>query len=420
MPTAERVIEITLPRLHSSQRAVRDSAARFRVLACGRWWGKTLLGAALSVEAASHGGRVWWIAPTYPIASVGWRAIKTLCKQIPFTEIREGDRMAVLPGGGWIQVRSADNPDSLRGEGLDLAVFDECAFIAEEAWTDAVRPALSDRKGRAVFISTPQGRNWFWRVWQRGLEGNPDWQSWQLPTADNPYIDALEIEAARQMLPERTFSQEYLADFSLNEGVFFPEWSEAKHVCEPFEVPDSWLRWTATDWGYADPFCTLWFARTPDRSRVYVYREIYERGLREEQQAALILQQSGTERIAQHLADPAMWNQRAESGRPSIASIYHAHGVKIVPAGNSRVSGWQIVRRLLAGDTPRLQVFRTCRNLIRTLPEMVHDPLDVEDLADKIKGQKTEDHAADTLRYGAVAEAQPSGQARQIDFAVTR
>lgn len=412
-------VEITLPRLHPSQRKVRDSVARFRVLACGRRWGKTLLGVALCVEAAARGGHAWWIAPTFPIASIGWRAIRKLVKQIPFTEIREGDRMATLPGGGWIQVKSADNPDSLRGEGLDLAVFDECAFQVEEAWTEAVRPALSDRKGRALFISTPQGRNWFWRLWARGQGGDPEWASWQLPTSDNPFIDKTEIEAARASLPERVYAQEYEADFSLSEGVFFPEWSEAKHVVSIRNIGPTWLRWVAIDWGFADPCCALWFARDPDTRRLCIYREMYHRGLREEQQAKLIKQLTGTERISQYVADPSMWNARTESNRPSIASIYHASGVPIVPAGNSRISGWQVVRAALAGETPRLQVLGCCRNLIRTLPEMVHDPLDVEDLADKIKTAKTEDHAVDALRYGLVAEAQPAATLRQVDFRVS-
>ncbi len=419
MAVATREITVTLPRLHPSQRLVRDSSARFKVLACGRRWGKTLLGVALCVESAARGGRAWWIAPTFPVASIGWRAIRYLAKQIPGSQIREVERIVTLPGGGWIQVKSSDNPDSLRGEGLDLAVFDECAFQVEEAWIEAVRPALSDRQGKALFISTPQGRNWFWRLWARGQAGDPEWESWTFPTADNPYIDAAEIEAARAGLPERVFAQEYEADFSLSEGVFFPEWTEAKHVVPVSEIPKDWLRWVAVDWGFADPFCALWFARNPINRRVVVYRELYQRGLREEQQAALILQRTDEERIAQYIGDPSMWNQRAESNRPSIASIYQASGVPIQPAGNSRISGWQIVRRGLAGDVPRLTVQGCCRNLIRTVPEMVHDPIDVEDLADKIRSVKTEDHLCDTLRYGLVAEAQPVHRVEQRDFRVS-
>lgn len=411
-------IELALPDLHLGQQQVHDSPARFKVLAAARRWGKSLLGVLLCLESAARGGHAWWIAPTFPVASIGWRSLKKLIRQIPYTEIREGDRMAILPGGGWIQVKSSDNPDSLRGEGLDLVVFDECAFMVEEAWTEAIRPALSDRHGKALFISTPQGRNWFYRLWARGQASDQEWASWTFKTSDNPYIDPLEIEAARLTLPARVFAQEYEADFSLSEGVFFPEWSEKRHVVPVFDIPADWPRWVAIDWGFADPFCALWFARNPITRAVVVYRELYQRGLREEQQTALIRQYSASERIFQWVADPSMWNARNESGRPSIASVYHAHGVPIVPAGNSRVSGWQVVRRALAGDVPRLTVMGCCRNLIRTLPEMVHDSIDVEDLADKVRSVKTEDHPSDTLRYGLVAEAQPARVFELRDFRV--
>lgn len=146
------------------------------------------------------------------MSEVGWRPVRQMAAQVG-AEVRLGDRLVILPGGGEIGIRSADNPDSLRGDSLNLVILDEAAFIKEEAWNEALRPALSDRKGRAIFISTPKGRNWFWRLWQQGQQGHSDWQSWQLPTASNPYIDPAEIEAARLTLPEAIFNQEYLAQF---------------------------------------------------------------------------------------------------------------------------------------------------------------------------------------------------------------
>jgi len=130
--------------------------------------------------------------------------------------------LVTLPSGGTVQVRSADDPQSLRGEGLDFCVLDECAFMREEAWAEALRPALSDRQGGAMFISTPKGRNWFWRLWQRGQdEHETDWASWQRPTAENPYIAASEIADAKHDLPERIFAQEYEAQFLEDAGSVF-------------------------------------------------------------------------------------------------------------------------------------------------------------------------------------------------------
>ena len=219
---------IKLPPFHARQREIAVDDARFKVAACGRRFGKTRLGAALCLMTAGTGGRAWWVAPTYPVATVGWRLINRMARQVPGAAVRQGDRLVTLPGGGEIQVRSADNPDSLRGEGLDFVVMDECAFIREEAWLEALRPALSDRKGRALFISTPKGRNWFWRLWQRCLDAHDhEWRGWQLPTADNPYIDPAEIEAARLGLPERVFRQEYLAQFLDDAGGIFRRVMEA-------------------------------------------------------------------------------------------------------------------------------------------------------------------------------------------------
>ena len=124
------------------------------------------------------------------------------------------------------------------------------------------------------------------------------------------------------------------------------------------------------------------------------------------------------------VGDPSMWGERREHGMGSIAEAYAANGVRLTPANNSRITGWATVRRTLAhvndkGDEypPRLQVFRgACPNLVRTLPAMVRDPLDGEDLADAIKGVKTEDHDVDCLRYGLMAEAGLVGSLRQRDF----
>ena len=207
---------------HPGQKEVHQSPARFKVLAAGRRrrWGKTRLGVNECLDVATQGKRAWWVAPSYKMSEVGWRPLHRLGYKIG-AEVRKVDRQIILPNGGEVVVRSADNPDSLRGEGLDLVIMDECAFMQEMTWNDVLRPALSDRLGKAIFISTPRGRNWFWRLWQRGQSEDRDWQSWRLPTSDNPYINPGEIEAARQSLPELTFEQEYLAEFLENEGAVF-------------------------------------------------------------------------------------------------------------------------------------------------------------------------------------------------------
>jgi len=249
-------LNVTLPTLHAGQREVADHPARFKVLAAGRRWGKTRLGTLMCLDVALNGGRAWWVAPSYPMATVGWRGIKHLAKQIPGITAREVDRLIELPSGGSIQVRSADNPDSLRGEGLDFLIIDEAAFVREEAWTEALRPALSDRQGRAMIISTPKGRNWFWRAYQRGVSGDPEWHSWKLPTASNPFIDPAEIEAARRMLPETIFQQEYLAEFIEDAGLVFRKVRQATWV--PPTKPEPGRRYRmGVDWAQANDWTVL-------------------------------------------------------------------------------------------------------------------------------------------------------------------
>lgn len=223
------------PHLHPGQLEVHNNPARFKVLAAGRRWGKTRLGVNECIGVAVDGKRAWWVSPSYKTSEVGWRPLRQLTRKIPGTEIRLADRMVIFPGGGFVAVRSADNPDSLRGEGLDFVVMDECAFMQPEAWKEAIRPALSDRQGRALFISTPRGRNWFWDVYRRA-DIDKDWASFTYPTSANPYMPAGEIEAARAELPEITFRQEYLAEFVDSEGAVFRRIHEAACL-EPLDGP---------------------------------------------------------------------------------------------------------------------------------------------------------------------------------------
>lgn len=207
---------------HVGQAEVHNHPARFKILSAGRRWGKTRLGVNECLDVAANGGRAWWVSPSYKTSEVGWRPLRRMGTAIPGAEIRKVDRQVNLPGGGSVTVRSADNPDSLRGEGLDFVVGDECAFMLERAWTEALRPALSDQLGGALFISTPKGHNWFWRLWQRGMdEQESEYQAWTFPTSNNPYIDPGEIEEAQRTLPERIFQQEYLAMFVDDAGGVF-------------------------------------------------------------------------------------------------------------------------------------------------------------------------------------------------------
>ena len=155
-----------LPPLHKAQKEVFDSDARWKILCAGRRFGKTRLGVQMCMEIALRGGRAWWVAPTFAIARVGWRDIQATTQSFP-KEIEPNISIAnmefTLANGGQIAVRSADNPQRLRGEGLDFIVMDEAAFVKPDVWQEVLRPTLTERKGSALFISTPMGmNNWFY------------------------------------------------------------------------------------------------------------------------------------------------------------------------------------------------------------------------------------------------------------------
>jgi predicted phage terminase large subunit-like protein len=223
-----QVFTIDFPPLHEAQQTVKDDEARWKILCAGRRFGKSRLGVQLCLEQALDGGRVWWVAPTFAIARVGWRDVVAAASEFPKeagVNIKLGDMEVTFPSGGSISVKSADNPQRLRGEGLNYLVMDEAAFVREETWTEVLRPTLTENKGSALFISTPIGMdNWFYHLWEKA-DTAEDWARFQYPTVSNPIIDPAEVESAREDLGELVFAQEYLAEF-ISEGaqIFRSSW----------------------------------------------------------------------------------------------------------------------------------------------------------------------------------------------------
>lgn len=210
--------------LHSYQREIATHPARFKVLACGRRFGKTTLAVRLLGEYARTTGKPYaYFGPTYKMLSDVWREMK-LTLQPVITRKWEQEHRLELIGGGLIDCWSLENPDATRGRKYAGVVVDEAAMIRhlEDAWNAVIRPTLSDYTGWGLLPSTPRGRGFFWQLYQRGIDPeNQEWKSWSYPTTANPYIKPSEVEAARQELPELIFRQEYLAEFLEHEGTVF-------------------------------------------------------------------------------------------------------------------------------------------------------------------------------------------------------
>jgi hypothetical protein len=219
--TATGAANLALPKLYPAQAIIRNSPTRFRVAACGRRFGKTQTGKHIILDYALNSARCWWLAPTYLMASAVWRELVNVLREMR-PKINRSERYIELPGGGFIAVRSTHNEDSLRGEGLDFAVLDEAAFMSNNVWPAIVRPMLLESQGSALFLSTPYGRNWFWDIYGMGLDpAELEWDSFHFTSADNPVITQVELDNIRRNTPERTFREEYLAEFLEDSGVVF-------------------------------------------------------------------------------------------------------------------------------------------------------------------------------------------------------
>lgn len=220
---ATREVKVQLYTPHSGQLPVHKSKARFRVMPCGRRFGKTLLGCnELAKFACEHNNKLLaWVAPTYRQTKIAYRLLKTALTPI-VQHTSDSELIIELVNGSRMMFCSSDNYDALRGFGIHFLVLDECADINEKAWTEVLRPTLSDTRGKALFLGTPKGRNFFYTLFQRGLDAAyPDWESFTAPTSANPYIPREEIEAAKNELPEMVYQQEYLAVFlAESAGVF--------------------------------------------------------------------------------------------------------------------------------------------------------------------------------------------------------
>jgi len=198
-------LELSEP--HINQQVILDSSSRFRVVMCGRRFGKSELSQVEMISNALKGYQVAYITPTYKLAKTFF---EKLTQVIPF-ENNKSDLIINFPNKGSVEFFTGERLDNLRGRKFHLVVIDEASFIPnlEDGWLNSIRPTLTDYKGKALFLSTPKGKNYFYSLFMKGGE---DWQSFKFTTYDNPYIDKSEIDDARRQLPEAVFEQEYMAN----------------------------------------------------------------------------------------------------------------------------------------------------------------------------------------------------------------
>jgi len=331
----------------------------------------------------------------------------------------QGDMYIRTPWNSLILVVSADNQDSLLGEGLSHAILSESARHDRSIWEQHIEPALSDLKGSCDFPSTPKGYNWFHGMWMLGQQSNlydnkfdagpqqlASYRSWQFPTWENlarfpgGYEDP-EIQRVRAVVSGHWFRQEYGAEFTSMTGQIYEEFNPKVHVIEnsDYQFNPDWPNFVSFDFGFANPFVALDIQVDPETDTAYVWREYYETQRSTMDHAYYILERENP--LGYHV--DSMWGDpRGADEMATLSQIIGFVGFDDVRWKRSVES----IKRMLKQRPPKLYITSGCPNLIRQMSKLhvkeqgKNTKFDLqEQTGDGNIQHKVDDHAADALRY---------------------
>lgn len=218
--------------LHPAQMEIFNSKQRFRIAACGRRFGKSYNAAVeLLIEALKtedeYGNNlqtkeVVYVAPTFQQGKrIMWKLLRQLGDGVIESTV-ENTGVIRLINGRTILIAGTDRPDTIRGLGISFVVLDEYADMKPDVWEEIILPALSDVKGRALFIGTPKGKNHFYELYKQAEE-DEEWDTFQFNSLDNPTLDPTEIVKQRSRMSAAGFKQEFEASFTSGSGGMFLE-----------------------------------------------------------------------------------------------------------------------------------------------------------------------------------------------------
>jgi hypothetical protein len=308
-------------------------------------------------------------------------------------------------GGGVIAFRNLDDVSKYQSSEFAAIAIDELTKNTEDDFTflrTRLRwPGISDTKFIGATNPGGKGHLWVKRLWiDKTFAGYEQEQNEfvyvKALLKDNPYINDPAYLKSLESLPEEKRRAYIEGDWDLYEGQFFAEWRKEKHVVLPFEIPFSWPKFRSIDVSGRNGVTSChWYALDHD-GNVWVYREHYASGMDSDQHAERIRELSAEEQYPYTVIDSSAFDK---AGYPeTMVQIYERHGVYgLVPSAKSRLTGWDVTHQYLRWDEktpPRLRVFSTCINMIRTIPSLIHDSDNVQDV-----DSRGEDHAADDLRY---------------------
>lgn len=364
-------------------------------MVAGRRFGKTFLSTAELLDYAVKGNdrNCWYVAPTYKAAKeIAWDMMLKITPHEYITKTNESSLTMTLINGSTISLKGAEKPDNLRGRSLDFVVMDEFADMRKEAWFEVIRPSLSDKEGDCLFIGTPKGRNHFYDLWTRGADKELGWASYQFTTIEGGNVSESEIEQAKRDLDERTFNQEYQAQFVNYSGIIYYNFSREESVRKVHEVSD--ILHIGMDFNL-DPMSAV--VATKDGDKLHIMDEVVIYGSNTDEIVDEILTRYPDKRIVVY-PDPASRQRKTSAGGRTDLSILQNAGFT-VKVRNSHTSIRDRINavnsRLKSTDGVRhVYIDPKCKQVIQSLERQVYK--EGTSQPDKDSGF---DHMNDALGY---------------------
>jgi|TARA_Y100001963_G_scaffold142492_1_gene212179 hypothetical protein len=322
---------------HLGQRKLHfpdKKTARFFVMVCGRRFGKTTASAMEATYYASQPNKkIWLVGLSYDKADLMFREVwqkMVVGRANDIERASEKERYIKFKWGTTVEAKSADNPDSLVGEGLDLLIMDEVAKMKRKIWDMYLSPTLSDRKGKGIFITTPEGFNWIYDLFLLGKQDDL-WESHQAPTWDNDVVfpdgkkDQFLIERKRNMSKE-LYEQEYGAMFTSFEGRVYP--FDRNLDMGEFPYNPNFPTFCSIDFGFRMP-AALWFQTymVGGVPHINVIDEIvHKQNIKTDEFIEMI--KSKRYAVREYYGDPAGMQAQGQSGLGDI-EIFRRNGVHV-------------------------------------------------------------------------------------------
>ena len=366
--------------LRHAQGEVFSSKKRFRVLVAGRRFGKSYLSCVELLRGAVErpGETFFYAAPTYRMAKdIAWKTMKQLVPQPWVKSKNESDLKIELVNGSTIELKGTENAMALRGRSLAGVVLDEAAFMDAEVWFEVIRPALADKQGWALFISTPDGTaSWFYDLWCY-VPDDPtkDWKRWQFTTIQGDNVPAKEIEAAREQLDRRTFRQEFEASFENLTGLVAVSFGDANISTTAKDISIMPLL-LGVDFN-VDPMTGI--CAVKDDDTLYVFDEIVMTGGATTWEfAEEVTRRFGVDRRIIACPDPTGGARKTVGVGATDHSILRRSGFKV----SAQRSPWKIRDKITAvntalldaTDTRRTVIHPRCKDLIKSLRTLTYAP----------------------------------------------